>query len=97
MKTLLTFLLFILLSSCSNSDIEVDNPQKVTTEEIKQLAEKDSVTYKAVYLDETLYLINTKTKLVEKKLNNVTGAVGSLLILIIILLGCYFIFNLIFD
>lgn len=69
MKNLL-FLLFILLSSCSNSDIEVKNSQKETTEEIKQLAEQDSVTYKAVYLDDTLYLVNTKTKLVEKQIDN---------------------------
>ena len=85
MKTLLTFLLFILLSSCSNNNIEVKNPQKETTEEIKQLAEQDSVTYKAVYLDDTLYLINTKTKLVEKQLRNATGAANNLLLLTLML------------
>ena len=66
MKQLLTLLLFILLTSCSNADINVDNKEKETTVEITNLADKDSNSYKAVYLNNTLYLVNTKTKLVEK-------------------------------
>ena len=74
-----------MLASCSNTPTTVENPKEVTTVELQQLAKKDSVTYKVVEKDETLYVISTKDYTVVKKLKNETGFVnGTVSFLIII-------------
>jgi len=92
MKKLLILSLLLLLSSCSTVPIEVINPQKVTTQEIIELSEKDSIVYKAVYLDNTLYLYNTKTKLVEKELYNFSGALKIFVLWFVILFLCFIVY-----
>lgn len=78
------FILFALfLFSCDNVPIKVENPEKITTIEILNLAEKDTTSYKKVEIENTLYLISDNE--VKYKVNNDSGAVFTLLILMVFL------------
>jgi PBP1b-binding outer membrane lipoprotein LpoB len=91
MKKLFLFITAILLlSSCDNTPMEVENPDKKTTLEILKLAEKDTATVKVVVLDETLYVLRDNK--VTHEVTNQSGAVGALAVtlmisIIIILIG----------
>jgi len=68
MKKIITLLGFIaLLSSCSTA-IESVNPEKETTVEIQQKAKEDTLVYKVVIIDNTLYAVNNN--LVKVKVTN---------------------------
>jgi len=84
MKKLLFILLVFVLFSCDNTEIEVKNPEKITTIEIQQMAAQDTVMYKKVYLNDVLYLVNRDNQ-VEYKITNYSGSFGTTMILIIIL------------
>lgn len=84
MKKLFIVLCLIVLSSCTNTPTKVDNPKLETTVELQQLACIDTTFYKVVEKDDTVYIINPKTQLVEKKLHNYTGLVGGFGITILI-------------
>lgn len=83
MKKLFFILTVFIFFSCENDPITVENPEKETTLEIVNLSKKDSTTYKVVELDNTLHVLQNE-KVVKKVYNNL-GAVGTLLIIIIIL------------
>jgi PBP1b-binding outer membrane lipoprotein LpoB len=83
MKKLFLFITAILLlSSCDNTPMEVENPDKKTTLEILKLAEKDTTTVKVVVLDETLYVLRDNK--VTHEVTNYSGTVGSLYVTLII-------------
>lgn len=80
-------LLALVLTSCSNDSVEI-NPEKqdeITTLQIQELAKKDTCTYKVVYLDNTMYVLNKDLK-VEKKLNNYSGIVSTMFIILLFFL-----------
>ena len=70
--------------SCSNDPIDVEKPQKETTVEIQELAQRDTALYKVVELKRTLYLLN-KDNIVVKKVENLSGVADTLFLIIIIL------------
>ena len=80
-------LITLFLFSCHNTPIEVENPAKVTTQEILNIANTDTISYKRVYLDNTMYLVSNGE--VKYKLLNSTGIANTLLIasLIFFILG----------
>jgi len=87
---LLTIFTFLLLTSCSsNIDIEVKDPAKVTTTEILQIAKADTVSYKKVIIDDTLYLVNNDE--VKYMVINLSDSDPPLLIIFIFLI-LFFIF-----
>lgn len=81
----LIILLVIFLSSCNNDDIKVKNPETITTLEIKNLADKDSSLYKAVYLKGTMYFYNIRTNKVDISIDNLTGDIKGLGLVIVVL------------
>lgn len=85
MKKLFIILVLGVLTSCSNTPTTVKNPKEVTTVELQQLAKKDSVTYKVIEKDQTLYVISTKDYTVVKKLKNTTGFVSATVSFLIII------------
>lgn len=93
MKKLFLFITAILLlSSCDNIPMEVENPDKKTTLEILKLAEKDTTLAKVVIIDETLYVL--KNNKVTHEVTNYSGAVttlavvlSSVIVLLIIVVG----------
>jgi len=85
MKKLFLFIIAILLlSSCDNIPMEVENPDKKTTLEILKLAEKDTTLAKVVIIDETLYVL--KNNKVTHEVTNYYGAVSTLNVILIILI-----------
>jgi hypothetical protein len=85
MKKLFLFITAILLlSSCDNIPMEVENPDKKTTLEILKLAEKDTTLAKVVIIDETLYVL--KNNKVTHEVTNYYGAVSTLNVILIILI-----------
>jgi PBP1b-binding outer membrane lipoprotein LpoB len=93
MKKLIMILgLVVVLSSCTNTPTEVKNPKQETTIELQQLASIDSLTYKVVEKDDTVYILSTKDNIVLKKIRNHSGAlmtsslIFTILILIILIL-----------
>jgi PBP1b-binding outer membrane lipoprotein LpoB len=84
-KLVLILLLGLGMASCSNTPTEVKNPKEVTTVELQQLASIDSTTYKVVEKDDTVYVMSTKDNTVVKKVENLTGNRGSMIILVMVL------------
>ena len=82
MKNLLIVITALLIfASCNNKPIEVQNPDKATTLQLQKLAKEDTMVYKVVELDDTLYIITTTDHKVVKKLHNYSGAIDVLLII----------------
>ena len=73
------------MTSCNNTPTKVENPKKVTTVELQQLASIDSVTYKVVEKDDTVYIFSTKDNTVVKQIRNDSGALTTAVILVFIL------------
>ena len=87
MKHLLILIAILFITACSNDNTIVQNPEKETTLQLQKLAAADSTTYKVVEYQGTLYCINVKTAMVEKKMIDNSGILGTtLLILVIIVL-----------
>ena len=84
-KLFMIAILGLTMTSCNNTPTEVENPKQVTTVELQQLASTDSVTYKVVEKDNTVYILSTKDNTVVKKVNNDSGGIGTLIILVIAL------------
>jgi PBP1b-binding outer membrane lipoprotein LpoB len=85
MKKLFLFITAILLlSSCDNTPMEVENPDKKTTLEILKLAEKDTTLVKVVVLDNTLYVLEDNK--VTHEVTNHSGAVTTLAVILMILI-----------
>ena len=83
MKKLFLFITAILLlSSCDNIPMEVENPDKKTTLEILKLAEKDTTLAKVVIIDETLYVL--KNNKVTHEVTNYYGAVSTLFVILLL-------------
>lgn len=84
MKNLLFILFAFVLFSCDNTEIKVENPEKITTVEIQIMAQQDSLTYKKVYLNDVLYLVN-KDNQIEYSISNYSGVLGTVLLFILFL------------
>ncbi len=89
MKKLFTFLILscLLLTSCDTEKIKVENPIKETTVEIQSLAKLDTNTYKVIFIKNDVYMVNTKTNLVDyKNKNNTRGTNTAMLFLFTMLI-----------
>lgn len=84
-KLFMIAILGLTMTSCNNTPTEVKNPKEVTTVELQQLASIDSVTYKVVEKDDTVYILSTKDNTVVKKVENLTGNRGTTAIVILVL------------
>lgn len=80
MKKLLILITIITLSSCSNTTFKVENQFKETTIALQNSNALDTNLYKVIKVKDKLYIINSKTKLVEQKCTNESGAVLTLII-----------------
>lgn len=68
MKKLLFILIVIIFYSChSINNYKPVEQTKNTTVEILDLAKKDSVLYKKIQIEDRIYILNTKTNLVENE------------------------------
>lgn len=96
MKKLILFLIIIFtLSSCHYVKVYPENKQEATTTtQILKIAEKDTILYKKVVIKEEIYLLNTKTNLVEVRVEEDKSPFLSFLI-ILGLFGLAFIFGLV--
>ncbi len=94
MKKLLLFVAIVTLFGCNNAIVDVKDPYKETTCEIQRLAEIDTAIYKIVIQDNSIYLLNTKTNLVDKRIEIYVNSVGEKIFAIIffLVLGvvCFF-------
>jgi uncharacterized membrane protein YjjP (DUF1212 family) len=79
-KLVMILVLGVTMISCDNKPTEVKNPKQETTTELQQLASIDSVTYKVVEKDDTVYILSTKDNTVVKKVNNYSGTLGTMTI-----------------
>ena len=79
-KLVMILVLGVTMISCDNKPTKVENPKEVTTMELQQLASIDSVTYKVVEKDDTVYILSTKDNTVVKKVNNYSGTLGTMTI-----------------
>jgi PBP1b-binding outer membrane lipoprotein LpoB len=86
-KLIMVLVLGVIMVSCSNTPTEVKNPKQETTVELQQLASIDSLAYKVIEKDDTVYILSTKDNTVVKMVHNESGVVKtSALILVLILL-----------
>ncbi len=83
-KLVIMLVLGATMISCNDKPIKVENPKQETTVELQQLASIDSITYKVVEKDNTVYILSTKDNTVVKKVSNDSGFVGSCVIFIVI-------------
>jgi photosystem II stability/assembly factor-like uncharacterized protein len=81
-KLIMVLVLGVIMVSCSNTPTEVKNPKQETTVELQQLASIDSVTYKVVEKDDTVYIFSTKDNTVVKQIRNDSGALTTSVILV---------------
>jgi len=85
MKKLVSMLVLgATMISCNNKPIKVENPKQETTVELQQLASIDSITYKVVEKDNTVYILSTKDNTVVKKVSNDSGVLGTVTIFLVI-------------
>lgn len=89
--TLVSIALMFTLTSCSNTPTKVDNPDKVTTVELQNIAKADTNTYKVVnYISpsgsETMFIINPKVDKVVMKVDNNSGDFHTFIMVSLILL-----------
>jgi len=92
MKKLFTMLaLGLVLTSCSDTPIKVQNPKTETTIELQQLAKIDSTTYKVVEKGNEVYILSTEDNMVVKEIRNYSGLVDTALLLIVLLFILVFI------
>lgn len=84
MKKLILFLIVIFtLSACHYVKVYPENKQEAaTTTQILKIAEKDSILYKKVVIEEKIYLLNIKTNLVEVRLEEDNSPFFSFLIIL---------------
>lgn len=85
-RIIIIALLGLSFTSCDNQPTEVKNPKEVTTVELQQLAKIDTVTYKVVEKDNTVYVLSTTDNMVVKKVENQSGTVPTMFLVIIVLL-----------
>jgi hypothetical protein len=85
-RFLIIALLGLSLTSCNNTPTKVENPKKVTTVELQQMAKIDSTTYKVVEKDNTVYVLSTKDNMVVKTVSNDSGLVFTLILFIFVIL-----------
>ena len=90
-------LLGLSLTSCEDIPTEVKNPKEVTTVELQQLAKIDTVTYKVIEKDNTVYVLSTTDNMVVKKVRNQSGTPPSMFLAIFIILLVFWIVLLIID
>ena len=86
MKYLLILIAILFITACSNDSTIVQNPEKETTLQLQKLALADSITYKVVEYNGTLYCINVKTAMVEKKMIDNSGILVTFSLILLILL-----------
>lgn len=80
--------LTLTLTSCDNTPIKVANPDKVTTVELQNIAKADTNEYKVVYYfspggGETMFIINPKIDKVVMKVDNNSGAIDTLALVVL--------------
>lgn len=71
MKKLLFIIILISLTSCGDSFKKYTtekNQKQITSIDIVEAAEKDSVLFKRVVIDNHIYFVNNKSKLVENSI-----------------------------
>jgi len=81
----------ILLSSCQDFKVEDSRKETLTTVEILNLAEKDTILYKVISNNDYLYAINTNNDLVEFKVHKNSKIIFVLFWIIITLVVILFI------
>ena len=91
MKKLLLITLLGIFTSCGISPTNVENPTKITTIQIQQLANADTTVYKVVELDGTVYILSEKDNLVMKKVSNLTGTVETLALILFLVMAIGFV------
>lgn len=79
-KVFMIAVLGLTMISCDNKPTKVENPKQETTVELQQLASIDSVTYKVVEKEDTVYILSTKDNTVVKKVKNHSGNLGTMTI-----------------
>jgi photosystem II stability/assembly factor-like uncharacterized protein len=84
-KLFMIAVLGLTMTSCSHTPTEVKNPKESTTVELQQLASIDSVTYKVIEKDNTVYILSTKDNLVVKQIRNHSGGFDTVVLLWIVL------------
>jgi uncharacterized membrane protein YjjP (DUF1212 family) len=82
-KLIMIAVLGVTMISCNNKPTKVENPKQVTTVELQQLASIDSITYKVVEKDDTVYILSTNDNTVVKKVTNYSGSLGTCATLLI--------------
>jgi photosystem II stability/assembly factor-like uncharacterized protein len=85
-KLVIMLVLGATMISCNNKPIKVENPKQVTTVELQQLASIDSITYKVVEKDNTVYILSTKDNTVVKKVTNDSGLAATCVLFIAVLM-----------
>ncbi len=90
-------LLGLSFTSCKNIPTKVENPKEVTTVELQQLAKIDTVTYKVVEKDDTVYVLSTTDNMVVKKVENESGVAPTMLLTICIMLLVFWLILLFID
>jgi uncharacterized membrane protein YjjP (DUF1212 family) len=83
-KLVIMLALGAIMISCNTKPTKVENPKQETTVELQQLASIDSITYKVVEKDDTVYILSTKDNTVVKKVNNYSGVLGTVTIFLVI-------------
>jgi hypothetical protein len=94
-RILIIALLGLSITSCENTPTEVKNPKEETTVELQQLASIDTITYKVVEKDDTVYVLSTTDNMVVKKVENQSGTPPTMLLAICIMLLVFWILLLI--
>jgi len=88
-KYLILFIFITILSSCSNTSVQVSDPTTVSVG-IAEKAIKDTTTYKVVAIskdnDQKLYVFDTKTNTLIYKARNDDGAFNTALLIIMVML-----------
>ncbi len=96
-KLVMILVLGVSMASCTNTPTKVENPKVATTLELQQLASIDSLTYKVVEKDDTVYILSTEDNTVVKQVTNHTGALETLILGIFFMLIVLWVFLMIFS
>jgi PBP1b-binding outer membrane lipoprotein LpoB len=86
-KLIMVLVLGVIMVSCSNTPTEVKNPKQKTTVELQQLASIDSLAYKVIEKDDTVYILSIKDNTVVKMVHNQSGGARTLSLILVILIS----------
>lgn len=91
---IIVLVLACFLSSCSSnivvSTVSINEQKNLTTIEMQEQIKTDTVMYKIIEKDGSVYLVNPSTKLVEKQVKLEMGA-GDTIVLILCIVAIIFV------